>query len=231
MNEEKLIIGMPAGSLANTSRGGNIIQLLKNAGFETRGYEEGGPTDFKSVGFLFGWDGRPQEFGSQLGIQELDVAIAGGDWIKERILELRMEYNTNLEIEEVLPLKRGYVRIVGIVSEDSVDNADDFFRDLCRTKKIITVVSEMPYLALNWVQERLRAVGKYEEFKQFTEKIYEVKCFSDEAKKDPEAFFLYDDEINNVLKIVLGVRNYIARKVELGKEFMKEFSENSFMAI
>lgn len=69
------------------------------------------------------------------------------------------------------------------------------------------------------------------EFKQFTEKIYEVKCFSDEAKKDPEVFFLYDDEINNVLKIVLGVRNYIARKVELGKEFMKEFSENSFMAI
>ncbi|MDD4107286.1 MAG: hypothetical protein PHH93_01045 [Prolixibacteraceae bacterium] len=174
MNEEKLIIGMPAGSLANTSRGGNIIQLLKNAGFETRGYEEGGPTDFKSVGFLFGWDGRPQEFGSQLGIQELDVAIAGGDWIKERILELRMEYNTNLEIEEVLPLKRGYVRIVGIVSEDSVDNADDFFRDLCRTKKIITVVSEMPYLALNWVQERLRAVGKYEEFKQFSVQKYKT---------------------------------------------------------
>ena len=174
MKEEKLIVGMPAGSLANASRGGNIIKLLKNAGFETRGYEEGGPTDFKSVNFLFGWDGRPQEFGSQLGIQELDVAIAGGDWIKERILELRMEYNTKLEIEEILPLNRGHVRIVGIVTEDAVDSADDFFRDLCETKSIITVVSEMPYLALNWVQEKLMAIGKYEKFKDFSVQKYKT---------------------------------------------------------
>jgi ATP phosphoribosyltransferase len=168
MNNEKLIIGMPAGSLANASRGGNIIQLLKNAGFETKGYEEGGPTDFKLVNFLFGWDGRPQEFGSQLGIRELDVAIAGGDWIKERILELKMEYNTSLEIEEILPLNRGHVRIVGIASEDAEDNVNDFFRDLSSAKKIITVVSEMPWLALDWVQERLKAIGKYEEFKDFS---------------------------------------------------------------
>jgi len=174
MNNENLIIGMPAGSLANASRGGNIIQLLKNAGFETRGYEEGGPTDFKSVNFLFGWDGRPQEFGSQLGIRELDVAIAGGDWIKERILELKMEYNTSLEIEEILPLNRGHVRIVGIVSEEAVDNANDFFRELCNAKKLITVVSEMPYLSLDWVQERLRAIGRYEEFKEFSVQKYKT---------------------------------------------------------
>jgi ATP phosphoribosyltransferase len=105
MYSEKLIIGMPAGSLANASRGGNLIQLLNNAGFETRGYEDGGPTNFKSISYLFGWDGRPQEFGSQLGIQELDVAIAGADWIKERILELELEYHTKVEIEEVLPLE------------------------------------------------------------------------------------------------------------------------------
>ena len=100
---------MPAGSLANASRGGNLIQLLNNAGFETRGYEDGGPTNFKSISYLFGWDGRPQEFGSQLGIQELDVAIAGADWIKERVLELKLEYNTDIEIEEVLPLNRGEI--------------------------------------------------------------------------------------------------------------------------
>ena len=79
MTKEKLIIGMPAGSLANPNRGGNLIKLLENAGFETRGYEDGGPTQFKTTGFLFGWDGRPQEFGSQLEINELDVAISGRD--------------------------------------------------------------------------------------------------------------------------------------------------------
>lgn len=69
------------------------------------------------------------------------------------------------------------------------------------------------------------------DFKQFSDKIYQIKCFSDESKKDPESFFLYDDEIDDILKNVLKIRNYIAQKVDLGKEFMKEFSENSFMAI
>jgi len=31
--------------------------------------------------FLVGWDGRPQEFGAQLGLGEVDVAIAGDDWV------------------------------------------------------------------------------------------------------------------------------------------------------
>jgi len=174
MKQEKLIIGMPAGSLANVSRGGNVIQLLKNAGFETRGYEHGGPTEFKSINYLFGWDGRPQEFGSQLGIQELDVAIAGADWIKERILELKMEYNTDLEIEEVLPLNRGRVRIVGIAPKEAPDDVDDLLNNLCRSKDRITIVSEMPYLALNWVQEKLKSIGKFEEFKNFSVQKYKT---------------------------------------------------------
>ena len=80
----QLKIGMPAGSLASASRGGNLIDLLAAAGFKTSGYDKGGPTKFTSNALLFGWDGRPQEFGSQLEIGELDVAIAGDDWIRER---------------------------------------------------------------------------------------------------------------------------------------------------
>lgn len=171
---EKLIIGMPAGSLANASRGGNIIQLLKNAGFETAGYEEGGPTEFKSVNFLFGWDGRPQEFGSQLGIQELDVAIAGGDWIRERTLELAMEYNTRLDIEEILPLNRGQVRIVGIGPKECPPEVNQVFSDLCRSKDILTIVTEMPYLTLEWAQGKLKEIGKYEEFKDFSVQKYKT---------------------------------------------------------
>jgi ATP phosphoribosyltransferase len=174
MQEEKLIIGMPAGSLADPSRGGNLIQLLKHAGFTTKGYESGGPTEFSSMNFLFGWDGRPQEFGSQLGINELDVAIAGVDWIQERILELKLEYNTDFEIEEILSLNRGGVRIVGIAAQESENTTTEILKRLCATKNIITVVSEMPYLALNWIQGRLKEIGRFEEFSAFSVQKYKT---------------------------------------------------------
>ncbi|NLB26910.1 MAG: hypothetical protein GX820_09495 [Bacteroidales bacterium] len=174
MENESLIIGMPAGSLANASRGGNIIQLLKNAGFDTKGYDTGGPTIFKSVNFLYGWDGRPQEFGSQLSIQELDVAIAGADWITERVLELKMEYNTTLEIEKVLPLNRGEVKIVGIVPDEAADNVNDLFINLCNSRDIITIVSEMPYLALNWSRNKLKELDMLDRFGQFSVQKYKT---------------------------------------------------------
>ena len=92
MSDDVLRIGMPAGSLADPNRGGNLVQLLEQSGFRTSGYQSGGPSKFTTVNFLYGWDGRPQEFATQLGIGELDVAIAGDDWIRERVLELKYEY-------------------------------------------------------------------------------------------------------------------------------------------
>jgi ATP phosphoribosyltransferase len=70
------------------------------------------------VNFLYGWDGRPQEFATQLGIGELDVAIAGDDWIRERVLELKYEYARDIELRRVMSLGRGSVRLVGIVNPD-----------------------------------------------------------------------------------------------------------------
>ena len=119
----QLRIGMPSGSLADPNRGGNLIDLLNRAGFPTKGYDAGGPTKFPSGDFLFGWDGRPQEFGAQLGLEELDVAIGGDDWIRERVVELATEYGKAITPEKVLSLKRGGVRIVGIVNES--DKAAD----------------------------------------------------------------------------------------------------------
>ncbi len=174
MQQDNLIIGMPAGSLANPKRGGNLIELLNNAGFSTSGYESGGPTGFKALNYLFGWDGRPQEFGSQLGINELDVAIAGSDWIQERILELKLEYNTDIEVEKILSLNRGGVRIVGIVNSDVEGNIHDYLRFLCGKQQIITVVTEMPYLALNWIQEKLKEVNKFDEFSAFSVQKYKT---------------------------------------------------------
>ena len=174
MTEKQLIIGMPAGSLANPKRGGNLVQLLEKAGFRTKGYESGGPSKFTTSNYLFGWDGRPQEFGSQLGIGELDVAIAGDDWIRERVLELQLEYKTLIKLEKVLSLNRGNVRIVGITTDDKHSNLEDLLKELIQEKKIITVVTEMPYLALNYIQETLKKIDSYNDFKDFSVQKYKT---------------------------------------------------------
>ena len=171
---ENLTIGMPAGSLASPGRGGNLIDLLEKAGFKTKGYDTGGPSTFTTINFLFGWDGRPQEFGSQLGVGELDVAIAGDDWIQERILELRLEYKTEIKLEKVLSLKRGGVRLVGITNTPEFKTTEDFLIDLCRNKKIVTVVTEMPYMALNWIQNTLKKIGKFDEYSNFSVQKYKT---------------------------------------------------------
>ena len=174
MSDTTLTIGLPAGSLADPTRGGSLIALLKKAGFPAVGYDKGGPSSFPLQPYFIGWDGRPQEFGSQLAINELDVAIAGGDWINERILEMKLEYNTKIEVEEVLSLNRGGVRIVGIAAQEAEDNSTDLFKRLCETNDLITVVAEMPYLALNWVQNKLKEIGKFEEFSAFSVQKYKT---------------------------------------------------------
>jgi ATP phosphoribosyltransferase len=173
MDTTKLTIGMPAGSLANPTRGGNLIKLLEDSGFKTAGYEAGGPSVFKTVNFLYGWDGRPQEFSSQLALEELDVAIAGDDWIEERIHEFKLEYNTDIKLERVLPLNRGGVKLVGIVKGDTqVDTTDAYLNDLTEKKDLIVVVTEMPYLALNWVRSVLKRIEKLDEFNDFSVQKY-----------------------------------------------------------
>ncbi len=172
MKKENLIIGMPAGSLADPNRGGNLVQLLENAGFKTSGYESGGPTKFTAVPFLYGWDGRPQEFGSQLGIHELDVAIAGDDWIYERQLEMQLEYKTDMPLEKVLSLKRGNVRLVSIVNAQDETGLSDFLTRLCHEKEVISMVSEMPYIALNWLRGKLEGIGRLHQFADFSVQNY-----------------------------------------------------------
>lgn len=175
MDNKQLIIGMPAGSLANPGRGGNLIQLLEASGFKTSGYDAGGPTSFKTVNFLYGWDGRPQEFSAQLALQELDVAIAGDDWIEERIIEFDLEYGIKMELERVLTLNRGGVKLVGITRNDhAFQDTSAFMEALTTEKKLLTVVTEMPYLALNWVRKSLEKIGKLDAYNQFSVQKYKT---------------------------------------------------------
>ena len=173
--QTQLTIGMPAGSLADPNRGGSLVNLLAQAGFETSGYEKGGPSTFKTVNYLFGWDGRPQEFGSQMDLGELDVAIAGDDWVQERIYEFSLEYNTEIKLEKALSLQRGQVRIVGIAPGDSTANSTvELLQSICAQKSIVTVVSEMPYLALHWIQTQLKEAGLSEAFSDFSVQNYKT---------------------------------------------------------
>lgn len=158
MSEKKLIIGMPAGSLADPQRGGSLINLLKCAGFHSKGYDQGGPTSFPINTFLMGWDGRPQEFGSQLGIGEIDIAISGRDWIRERILEMKYEFNQEIDVQNVMSLERGHVRIV-IINDQPDQECDAWLSGLLKEKAVVTMVSEMPYLALEWFQSKAKALG------------------------------------------------------------------------
>ena len=169
MSDEKLIIGMPAGSLADPNRGGNLIDLLKHAGFPTKGYEKGGPTSFPINPILVGWDGRPQEFGAQLAIGEIDVAIAGDDWIQERILEYKYEYDQEIELQKVLSLNRGGVRLVIIANpiQDDV-TFDEWLRQMLVEKPLITMVAEMPYLALDWFHKKIADLGFEESHSGFS---------------------------------------------------------------
>jgi len=173
MSDDVLRIGMPAGSLADPNRGGNLVRLLEQSGFRTSGYQSGGPSKFSTVNFLYGWDGRPQEFATQLGIGELDVAIAGDDWIRERVLELKYEYARDIELRRVMSLGRGSVRLVGIVNPDKdCANAVEFFKDLASRKPLITAVAEMPYLALEWISRRLKDAGVDKAFSKFSVQKY-----------------------------------------------------------
>jgi len=172
--ETVLKIGMPAGSLADPNRGGNLVNLLASSGFNVSGYAQGGPTKFTSVNFLFGWDGRPQEFGSQLEISEIDVAISGDDWIKERILEMKLEYGKEVSLEHVLALNRGGVKLVGIIEGDGFNTVEEFLKDLCSQKELITVVTEMPYLTLDWLRTKLDAIGLLDRFQSFSVQKYKT---------------------------------------------------------
>lgn len=159
MSESKLIIGMPAGSLADPKRGGSLINLLKDAGFRARGYDQGGPTSFPLNTYLMGWDGRPQEFGSQLGIGEIDIAISGRDWIRERVLEMKFEFDQDIQVQNIMSLERGHVRIVIINNDGSKRDCDAWLSGLLKEKALVTMVSEMPYLALEWFKTKAEALG------------------------------------------------------------------------
>jgi len=181
MSDSKLIIGLPAGSLADPKRGGSLMNLLTAAGFPAKGYDAGGPSAFTLTPFLVGWDGRPQEFGAQLGIGELDIAIGGDDWVRERQLEFKYEYGAELDLYKVMSLKRGNVRLVIINDDERRQPCDEWLKTLFARKPLVTVVAEMPYLALEWCQNKIQELGFAESHAEWSVQKYRTPARIDKG--------------------------------------------------
>ncbi len=224
--DDKLIIGMPAGSLADPRRGGNLVNLLKSAGFPTKGYEDGGPTTFPMHTGLVGWDGRPQEFGAQLALDEVDIAIGGDDWVTERVLEYRYEYDREVKLNKVLSLERGNVRIVVINLPLNGVAFDTWLTGLLREKPVVKMVSEMPYLAVEWFKKKAASLGFGESHGKFAVQKYHTPPRIDAGLVVYESWGKTEAKVLNgavdlgleITQTGSAIRNY---GLEISEEIMK----------
>ena len=147
---EKIILGLPKGSLNNVKRG-NTHQLFVDAGYEVQGYEPGDESyeieisnDEDIVAFLT----RPQSTPVELNRGMVDIAIVGEDWIKE---ESVLRNSNTIKLGD---LDYGKTRLIVAVPKDSpYDNLSDFFRANKDRKTPILCFTEYPNLTRKFIME------------------------------------------------------------------------------
>ncbi|MDR1721779.1 MAG: ATP phosphoribosyltransferase [Methanobrevibacter sp.] len=147
---EKIILGLPKGSLNNVNRG-NTHQLFVDAGYEIRGYEPGNESyeitisnDNEILAFLT----RPQSTPVELNRGMLDIAIVGEDWVKEESVN-----NENF-INKIGDLNYGKTRLIVAVPKDSgYESLTDFFRKNKGRKTPILCFTEYPNLTRQHIME------------------------------------------------------------------------------
>lgn len=122
---EKIILGLPKGSLNNVKRG-NTYQLFVDAGYEVRGYESGYESyeiDIVNDPEINAYLTRPQSVPVELNRGMVDIAIVGEDWIKEESV-LR-----DTKTVKIGDLDYGKTRLIVAVPNDSpYENLTEFFR-------------------------------------------------------------------------------------------------------
>jgi ATP phosphoribosyltransferase len=148
---EKIILGLPKGSLNNVNRG-NTYQLFVDAGYEVRGYEPGKEeneitilNDPEIKGFLT----RPQSAPVELNRQILDLAIIGEDWAREESVNVEGEL-----IKKVGDLDYGQTRlIVAVPNDDPYESLSEFFRANKKRETPILCFTEYPNLTRQFFME------------------------------------------------------------------------------
>ena len=141
---DKIVLGLPKGSLNNVNRG-NTYQLFVDAGYEVRGYEPGKEeneinimNDPEIKVFLT----RPQSAPVELNRQMLDIAIIGEDWVREESVNVE-----ELLIQKIGDLDYGQTRlIVAVPSDYPYKSLTDFFKTNKDRKTPILCFTEYPNL-------------------------------------------------------------------------------------
>jgi ATP phosphoribosyltransferase len=141
---EKIVLGLPKGSLNNVNRG-NTYQLLVEAGYEVRGYEPGKEeneifitNDSEIKSYLT----RPQSAPVELNREILDLAIIGEDWVREESVNLSKEL-----ITKIGDLNYGQTRLIVAVPQGAPYNSlSEFFQENKNRKTPILCFTEYPNL-------------------------------------------------------------------------------------
>ena len=147
---DKIILGLPKGSLNNVKRG-NTHQLFVDAGYEVQGYEPGDESyeieilnDEDITAFLT----RPQSTPVELNRGMVDIAIVGEDWVEEESV-LR-----DTHISKIGDLDYGKTRLIVAVPKDSPYNSlSDLFRANKDRKTPILCFTEYPNLTRKFIME------------------------------------------------------------------------------
>lgn len=140
---DKIVLGLPKGSLNNVNRG-NTHQLFVDAGYEVRGYEPGNESNEINIlndpeikAFLT----RPQSAPVELLRQMLDIAIIGEDWVNEESV------NSEGTIKKIGDLDYGQTRLIVAVPNDSpYTSLTEFFRVNKERETPILCFTEYPNL-------------------------------------------------------------------------------------
>lgn len=139
---DKIVLGLPKGSLNNVNRG-NTHQLLVDAGYEVRGYEPGQESNEINIANdpeIKAYLTRPQSAPVELNRGMLDIAIIGEDWVKEESVNIEEEL-----IRKIGDLDYGQTRlVVAVPNEAPYNSLSDFFLANKDRKKPILCFTEYP---------------------------------------------------------------------------------------
>jgi len=148
---EKIILGLPKGSLNNVNRG-NTYQLFVDAGYEVRGYEPGkeeNEMDITNDSEIKSYLTRPQSAPVELNRQMLDLAIIGEDWVREESVNTHDDL-----ITKIGDLDYGQTRlIVAVPNESPYDSLTEFFQANADKKTPILCFTEYPNLTRQFFME------------------------------------------------------------------------------
>ncbi|TFG00716.1 MAG: ATP phosphoribosyltransferase [Promethearchaeota archaeon] len=139
-SKKRLKVTLPKGSLQE-----DISSLFKRAGLNlrfssSRDYRPSINDPEVQIKLL-----RPQEIPNYLiEDDEFDLGISGKDWVKE----------TNADVETILDLETGGVRIVLAVPDDwkEINSLDDILNKFHKEEKILRISTEYLTLSLNYLK-------------------------------------------------------------------------------